>query len=185
MARTVICIARVLGAGSVDVGKGVAEALHFRLVDDEILQLASATSDVSIETLASVEGRGANVSGDVSTDQLQAHIRESIDAAADRGDLVIMSHAASFALAGRDDVLRVLVTASPHTRASRVAEERGIDETVAASIVATDDDNRRDYLKRFYGTESESPLQYDMVLNTDVMALRAIVELIVCAAEVT
>ena len=183
MTRRVICIARVLGAGAADVGKGVGDALGYKLVDDEILQLAAANSDLPIEELASVERRGAPVSGDVSADELQAYIRESIDEAADRGELVIMSHAASFALAGRDDVLRVLVTASPQTRAHRVADDRGIPETEATSLVAADDDNRRDYLRRFYGIVWESPMQYDVVLNSDVLPQDVIVELIVRAAQ--
>ena len=70
MARRVICIARVLGAGAVDVGKGVADELSYKLVDDEILQLAAANSDIAIEELASVERRGAPVSGGLSADQL-------------------------------------------------------------------------------------------------------------------
>jgi cytidylate kinase len=183
MARPVICIARVPGAGAADVGKRVAEALGFQLVDNAILQLAAVRSDVSVDDLVNIEQRGAQTSGDVSADQLQAYIRESIDEAANHGNLVIMSHAASIALAGRNGVLRVLVSASPQVRAGRIAEERGISETDASALVAADDDNRRDYLQRFYGIESESPLHYDMVLNSDVLPQDVIVDVIIRAAR--
>jgi cytidylate kinase len=45
---------------------------------------------------------------------------------------VIVAHAAAFALAGRDDLLRVLFTAPAETRARRVAEARGTDTAAAA-----------------------------------------------------
>jgi cytidylate kinase len=183
MARRVVCIARVRGAGGDDVSRRVADELGFRLVDDEILQLAAANEGVSIEELAGAERRSAMGEGDVSIDQLQAYIRESIDEAADHGDLVIVSHAASFALAGRDDVLRVLVTASPETRASRIAEDEGLLETDATPLVVTDDDGRRNYLTRCYGIVWESPQHYDLVLNTDALSVDLIVDLIVRATR--
>ena len=81
-----------------------------------------------------------------------------------------MAHAASHALAGRQDALRVLVTASPATRASRVAEAEGLDETRAARAIKDADTGRADYLRRFHAVEQELPTQYDLVLNTDQLS---------------
>ena len=46
------------------------------------------------------------------SDELRAYIREAIEETAGHGKAVIVAHAASHALAGRQDALRVLVTAS-------------------------------------------------------------------------
>jgi dephospho-CoA kinase len=46
---------------------------------------------------------------------------------------VIVSHAASYALADRDNVLRVLVTASPEARRRRLAETNSLDEKQATN----------------------------------------------------
>jgi len=79
---------------------------------------------------------------------------------------VIVSHAASYALAGRRNVLRVLVTASPETRRGRLVVE-GLDEKQAAKSIDANDAGRAAYLKRFYGIAEELPTHYDLVINTD------------------
>ena len=94
-----------------------------------------------------------------------------IDEAAGRGDVVLVSHGASIALGPRDDVLRVLVTASPDTRERR-----------HGSSVRDDDRGRADYLKRFYDVEREQPTHYDLVVNTDTVEETKAADLITHAA---
>jgi cytidylate kinase len=113
---------------------------------------------------------------------LRELIREAIVQVAGRGDVVVGSHAASFALAGRPDLLRVLVTASPEARARRVAEERRITEREGLKSVEDSDAGRRDYLKRFYGVDQEGATHYDLVLNTDTLEAAEVVDLIVRSA---
>lgn len=99
--------------------------------------------------------------------ELRGWIRAAIDEFVADGDVVILAHAASQSLAGHDQVLRVLVTASPSTRAARLAEALQIDAKQADSAVKKGDAGRADYLKRFYGIDNESPTHYDIVVNTD------------------
>jgi cytidylate kinase len=103
----------------------------------------------------------------VTSDDLRRHIREAIEETAGQGQAVIVAHAASHALAGREDVLRVLVTASPETRARRYAQAEGLDESRAARSIRDADAGRADYLKRFHDVGQELPTHYDLVLNTD------------------
>ena len=56
--------------------------------------------------------------------RLRVLIRETIEQTAAQGNVVIVAHAASHALPQRSDALRVLVTASPETRASGSARRR-------------------------------------------------------------
>jgi cytidylate kinase len=211
MRRRVICIARLLGAGSADVGRTVAARLGYTFVDEEIVQRAAETEGISVEELADVERRtsimdrllqtlalagGADgymvgVSG-LSTaaagvndpKSLRSLIQKSIHETADRGDVVIVSHAASYALAGRDDVLRVLVTAPSEVRAARAAREgASLDDKAAAKAIATDDAGRAAYLKRFYGVGAELPTHYDLVLNSETLSTDVITGLVVQAAE--
>ena len=57
MARRVMCISRILGAGGREVGQLVAERLGFVHVDEEIVQQAAAKEGVAAEELADVERR--------------------------------------------------------------------------------------------------------------------------------
>ena len=102
---------------------------------------------------------------------------------AERGNAVIVAHAASHALATRTDVLRVLINASPQTRARRIAEAENMGAAEADKRVARGDANRADYLKRFYGVSEELPTHYDIVLNTDRVAPEDAVALILSAAR--
>jgi hypothetical protein len=178
------------------------------LVDEAIIMRAAAEPGVDPQVVADVEQRRSfmdrclralTMSGDVTavvftggsgylppeehvSDELRSLIRMAIDETADRGNVVIVAHAASHALADRDDVLRVLVTASPETRCARVAAERGLSEKDAARAIAEADANRADYLRRFFGEKTELPTQYDIVLNSDRLPIRAAAAVVAAAA---
>jgi cytidylate kinase len=115
-------------------------------------------------------------------EDIRVLIRETIEHMAAAGKVVIVAHAASYALGEKPDVLRVLVTASPATRAKRLGESESLDESASAKAVKDSDAARRDYLKRFYGVADESPTHYDLVLNTDKLAVDQAAELISVAA---
>ncbi|HXH95604.1 MAG TPA: cytidylate kinase family protein, partial [Gaiellaceae bacterium] len=113
------------------------------------------------------------------SDAVRSFIREAVREVAERGKVVIVAHAASHAVSPGDDVLRVLITASPETRAQRLADaEDDPVKTIKQSDVA-----RADYLKRFYGVREELPTHYDLVINTDTLSVDDAVALIVQAAS--
>jgi cytidylate kinase len=209
MPRRVICISRLLGAGGADVGRMVADSLNYRFVDEEIVQQAAESNGVSVEELADAErrtrvidglirnlalaggaaglvGHGAGMlpvsDGTADPKSLRALIQRSIHETAERGDVVIVSHGASYALTGRDDVLRVLVTASAEMRAARAAHDNSLDMKKATKAVADGDAARAAYLKRFYGVAAELPTHYDLALNSDALSMELIRDLVVSAA---
>jgi cytidylate kinase len=202
----VVCISAVDGARGEEVAPAVAQALGFRIVDEEIVRKAAHEANVDVSQVAEVEKRrsmavrlldslGTNTSlatfamagyapgHEVPVDSdLRGLIRATIEELADRGDAVIVSHAASMALGHRDDVLKVMLTASREAREQTLGEQRGLDAKAAAKQVDKGDANRADYLKRFYGINQESPADYDLVLNTDRLGPEGAVRLVVQAA---
>ena len=209
MPRRVICISRLLGAGGSEVGRMVADSLGCRFVDEEIVQQAAESNGVSVEELVDAERRtrvidglirnltvaggaaGLMVTGAVTAEltggndpkSLRSLIQKSIHETAERGDVVIVSHAASYALAGRDDVLRVLVTASAETRAARAASDGSLDNKKAVKAVVDSDAARATYLRRFYGVGDELATHYDLALNSDSLSTELISDLVVRAAS--
>ena len=190
------------------MGQMVAANLGYRLVDEEIVLQAAESNGVSVEELADTErrtkvidrltrnlaaaggaagfmtGAGAfDMSAVADPKSLRALIQRSIHETAERGDVVIVSHAASYALAGKDDVLRVLVTASPETRASRAAQEGSLDSKKAAKAVADSDAGRAAYLKSFYRVGDELATHYDLALNSDSLSVELMSDLVVSAAS--
>src|SRR4051795_6537048 len=63
MPRRIVCISRFVGAGGEEVGRRVAEALDYQLVDEEILQQAAEASGVSVAELADAERRTKMIDG--------------------------------------------------------------------------------------------------------------------------
>ncbi len=198
----VVAISREHGAGGEHVGALVAERLGFRYVDDEIVAQAAARGSISHAEVADTEKRrslalrlieqigragapaysapmAANL---VAREQYQDLIREVVVETAAQGSAVIVAHAASIALAGRDDVLRVLVTAPPKVRAERIAAEGDVGVEQASKIVKDSDADRRSYFKRFYDV-TEQPTHYDLVVNTGGLSFEHAAGVVVQAAK--
>src|SRR5215469_1332672 len=125
---SVICISHAEGAEGVAVGRAVAEKLGYAFADDKIVSEAARSAGIFAESVSYAESKDAKRAIEVDfgriekTEKLRELIKTAIEAAADRGSIVITSHAASYALADRDDLLRVLVTAPDETRAARIAD---------------------------------------------------------------
>jgi len=203
VSRTVVCISHAAGAGGEEVGRLVADRLGFLYVNEEIVARAAAKGGVNAADVADEERRkslaaralNAIAQGggeawtlgavgpvgsreELDSDDIRSLIRETIEQTAARGKAVIVAHAASYAIGRGDAVLRVLVTASPETRATRIAGAEGVDQATAARAVKKSDAGRADYLKRFYDVREESPTHYDLVLNTDALSIEQAAELI-------
>jgi hypothetical protein len=183
----------------------VAERLGYRYVDNEVIEQAGEWVELAPEFVSDVERRkpfmarllGAvtpsptsapvvptRIEGRVlpSDEELRQLIKQVLTSFADAGSVVIVAHAASFALAGRGDVLRVLVTGSPEARAARLAARRGVDERAAVRLIRDEDAGRAHYLKQFYGIDQELPTHFDLVVNTDALPAGKAADIVVAAA---
>jgi cytidylate kinase len=205
MACSVVCVSHATGAGGEEVGKLVAERLGYLYVDEEIVAHAAAQGGLEPGEIADEERRKsfarrvletlADGGGDaymlaatagmeiVRPEDVRALIRETVVQTATRGNVVIVAHAASYALEPGPQMLRVLVTASPETRTKRLAAAGGLDEAQAARELKDSDAGRRDYLRRFYSVDEESPTAYDLVVNTDLLSTQNAAEIVLRAVD--
>ena len=206
VACTVVCVSHATGSRGEEVGRQVAQRLGYLYVDEEIVARAAAQGGLRPRDIADEEHRRsfagrvlemlAEGGGDAWTfstgttaamesirpADIRALIRETVVQTADRGRVVIVAHAASYAVEPDPANLRVLLTASPRTRARRVSAQETLDESQAQRLVKEADAGRRDYLKRFYGVDRESPTDYDLVINTDVLSTEQAAHIICQAA---
>ncbi len=188
MPASVICISHTEGAGGHEIGRLLAERVGFRYVDDGIVVEAARSKQLYPEAVSLAESRRAGRQLEVDfhrferTETVRELIREAILATAEAGNVIIVAHAASYALTDREGVLRLLVTASSEQRVLRLAAAEGLDAKAAAKALSESDKGRAAYLKDFYGVTRELPTDYDLVLNTDRVAAETAVETIVQAA---
>jgi cytidylate kinase len=204
---SVICVSHATASGGDEIGKQVAERLGYLYVDEDIVARAAAQGGLEPGDIADEERRKsfanrflnalAEGGGDAWTlgtprattmdamrpADIRGLIRETVVQTAARGNVVIVSHAASFALEPGPRTLRVLVTASPAIRAKRMAATGGLDDADAVRTIKDSDAGRQDYLKRFYAVDRESPTDYDLVVNTDHLSFEQGAEIVLRAAD--
>jgi cytidylate kinase len=203
MACSVVCVSHTTGSGGDEVGKQVAERLGYLYVDEDIVAHAAAAGGLEPADIADEERRKSYArrvletlaEGDPSMWATPAHvelvrpadvralIRETVVQTAARGSVVIVAHAASYALEPGPHMLRVFVTASVGTREQRVAGTAGVERSQAARTIKDSDAGRSDYLKRFYSVDRESPTDYDLVVNTDRLSMEDAAEIVLHAAD--
>lgn len=208
MAKTrIVTISHATGAGGDSIGRSVAKGLGFRYVDEEIIQLAAERHGLDAELVADAERRKSllgRILNDMATapmmdptggmgmlppeafvtrEDLRALIVEAIKETAERGQVVIVSHAAGIPLTGRPDLLRVLITASFEPRAQRVAEATRSKKADAEKSLKDSDAGRADYFLRFYRIERELPTHYDLVINTDALKAEEAADIVIAAAQ--
>jgi cytidylate kinase len=192
--------------GAETIASDVADQLGFRYVDEEIVNRAAKKRNLTASEIASVERRKsflaqavedfADTTSDLvayfannkesmrPSDELREPIRQAILETADEGNVVIVAHAASYALARRKQVLRVLITGSEFGRVRKWAPTSGgRSPREAAEEIRASDAARADYLLRFYDVKQERPDDYDITLSIDSFQPEVIRELIVAAAK--
>src|SRR5436853_720076 len=167
MACNVVCVSHTTGSGGDEIGKRVAEQLGYLYVDEEIVARAAAQGELEpgevadeerrksfasrvLETLAEGGGDAWTLAATAGMEyvrpaDVRALIRETVVQTAARGNVVIVAHAASYALNPGARTLRVFVTSSPATREERVGETDGLDRGQAARAVKDSAASRSDY----------------------------------------
>ena len=202
VACSIVCVSHTTGSGGGEVGRRVAEQLGYLYVDEDIVARAAAAGGLEPKDIADEEQRKSYArriletlaEGDpamwtttapvelVRPADIRGLIRETIIQTAARGNVVIVAHAASFALEPAPELLRVFVTASERTREQRIAATDEVEPTKAARTIKDSDLGRSDYLKRFYAIDRESPTDYDLVVNTDRLSTESAAEIVLSAA---
>jgi cytidylate kinase len=198
-----VCVSRTAASGGEEIGRRVAQRLGLRYVDDEIIRMAAENARVDTTVVAEAEwpksllmrladaidavGYGLTAPttwmSTPSQKELRELIRTMVATVAERGRAVIVAHAASVALGSRPGVLRVLVTAPPAIRVERLRASGLVPDADVEATIEDSDEQRQHYLKLFYGIEAETPLHYDLVINTERLTVDQAVEMIVAAAR--
>jgi cytidylate kinase len=204
----VVAISHTDGAGGERIGRIVSERLGFRYVDEEIIRIAADKEGLDYDLIADAEKRksllarlvqglgrvgvaGAGIGAVTIRDapeairsaNFQALILDAIRETAERGDVVIVAHAASIAIADRKDLLRILITAPVKARSRRIAEAAHIPEEEAATSIQRSDARRAQYIRRFHDIDTELPTHYDLVVNTDRLSLDQASEIVIRALQ--
>jgi len=200
-----ITISRQYLAGAAGVAERIAGQLDWTVVDDAFIEGVAEKSGYSPEDVQSLEEsvpsfleRFAQSSALsfpeflVSTPSAMeepdavklAHVtKEFVEELGGRDRIVMVGRAAAAILARDQDALHVRLVASHAYRVRLAMAEHGVAEAEATAIVNERDTSRERYHKEMYGRDWADPVNYHLVLNTELLGIDGAGDLVVARAR--
>lgn len=201
----IITISREYLAGGSEVAACIAESLEWTVVDDAFIDAIADRSGYSPEDVKSLEEsvptfmeRFAQssalsfpeflISAPAAVDEPEAmklaHVTRDFVEELGRGDRIVMvGRAAAAVLARERDVIHIRLVASLEHRVSEAMRRLELPESAARAEVIERDTNRERYHREFFSRDWSDPVNYHMVLNTELLSVEGAAELVVARAR--
>lgn len=138
-----------------------------RRIRAEVSETSAEGSTLKVETLN--EAEGINL------------VRDTVLAAYERGNVVIVGRGGQAILRDKPGVLHVRLVAPLGARALRVKERQDISLAEATDLVTRKDEAAAAYLQRFFDIDWDNPMLYHLVLNTGRWELSDVADIVVNA----
>lgn len=197
MKNYVITIARGFGSGGKQIGLSLAGELNIRLMDKELLKLASIDSGINEELFALADEKlnrrllmqipdrehygnvltpeNNKFVSDINLFNYQVKILRML---AQTESFVVMGKAANFVLRDLPNVVSVSVQAPFESCVKVIMERSAMTEADAARAIRHTDRYRSDYHKYYTGENWKDSIHYDMCLNSASLGRDTCVEII-------
>jgi cytidylate kinase len=201
----IITISRQFMAGGSDVARRVADALGWTVVDDALIDAIAERSGFTPEEVESLEESvptflekfgifsalsspesvmaAPNVIEGSAAEQLAHVSRQLIEELGTQDRIVLVGRAAAAILESKRDALHVRLVGSLAYRVKLAMDRFGLDETKARTMVEERDSRRQRYHSELFGRDWNDPVNYHLVLNTEVMGAAMAADLIVASAR--
>ena len=199
-----VTISREYGSGGGEIAARLAKRLQWQLIDHEVvvrvaemLQVSEEEAEEHDEYVESLATRilkslrlvhptmPVTIEIPLTMDSRAFYAARSqvIEGAIATGHVVIVGRGAQAHLAQRRDVLHVRIIAPLEARLGYVMSREGLDRAAAQARILRKDQERARYLERFYHRHPSDPHLYDLVLNTGILDLESVVEVIAIVLE--
>lgn len=198
MKNYVITIARTCGSGGSYVGEELEKKLGIKLYGQDILQLASEDSGISIDLFArSDEELKSNpifkftkyiYNGDLippssseftSEENLFNYQAKVLKELAKKESYIVIGRCADFILNGETELIKVFICANKEDRIKTEAERLSISLREAESRIEKVDKKRTYHYNYFTGNARDDMTNYDICLNTSVLSYEKCADIII------
>lgn len=199
----IVTISREYGAAGLAVADGVAEALGYELLTDDLPRTVAARLGASSDDLARATGAvsfyerflggleagtpeihtAATAGPEAFDESVRREIERTIRERAACGDLVVLGRNAGSVLGRRPGVLRVFLAGDRAWRIARLVEVFGGTAASAAADIDRVDATRRKFAKDRYKTMWGDARHYDLMLDVSRFGVAGTVDLIVVAVR--
>lgn len=166
---SIVAISETAGSLGNEIGRRLAEGLHYRFADREIIaktaeRFGEAISDLrhAAEEKPTLWERWTDTQS-----RYKAYIEATILEMAAGDDVVLAGLASTIVLRPVAHALRVRTNAPERVRAVRAEQQHGFTREGALDHVRQSDHERAARVKFLYQVNVDDPLLYDVVLNTE------------------
>lgn len=171
----VITISRDPGSGGKPIAKKVAEKLGFAFYDEELVTEIAKSAKLRKSLLSQVDEKGRSLMTDfvhnmfnpdyVSDTEYLRHLCKVVLSIAYKGKAVILGRGANF-ITPFASGLHVRITAPERVRLRRAVQYEGYTLEEAKEINRTTENDRKEFIKQYFGEKISDSRFYDMILNT-------------------
>ena len=103
---------------------------------------------------------------------------ETILRLAKLGNVIIIGRGSNVITARLGCAFHVRLVAPLEKRVEHVEQTEHLDRKAALEFIAREDEGRKRYLRKYYKKDINDPLQYHLVINTDLIGYRRVAQLI-------
>lgn len=200
-----VTISREYGSGGGEIAQRLAQHLNWQLIDHEIVVQTARELDISEAEAEEQDERTESIVSHLLTSMrvlypamftvapppppatdVQAYqdaLSRVVQAALKTGHVVVVGRGSQILLKDRRDVLHVRIVADLEKRINYVMQREGLEKDDARSRIQMKDSDRARYLQAQYHHHSDDAHLYDLVLNTSVLDLDAVVDLVQLALQ--
>ena len=199
-----ITISREYGSGGGEVAQRLAKRLQWQLVDHEIVVRVAQELGVSVEEAEAQDEYAESITARILSSlqaiqptlfaiaplpvmmdapNYQEALKHVVEGAVATGHVVIVGRGAQVLLGQHRDVLHVRIVAPIEQRIPYVMRREGINRDDARTRIQVKDQDRMRYLNAVHHQRSDDAHLYDMMLNTAILSLDQVVELISVALQ--
>ena len=183
-----VALSRLPGAGGYELGRRVADALHYGFFGSEIVDQIAAERGIARELLHGLDEHVRHAIDRFVVDAFQERrftegdylrdVARIVTTLGRRGEAVILGRGAAFILPP-DQALRVLVVAPRAARVERAAKEHNFTLHEAEAWIDREDDWRAEFVRHHFGLPHDDPVHYDLAVNTATLGIELAAESVV------
>ncbi len=198
-----ITVAHAYGSGGGEIAARLAARLGWRLIDHEIVIRVAQEMGISEKAAEARDERAEGVVTSILKNVQSMHpvlfapspmpladehvyheaLSKVVEGAATAGHVVIVGRGSQALLAHRRDVFHVRIVAPLDHRVAYVMQREGLDRAAAHARIQLKDHDRTRYLQWQHHQHPDNPLLYDLVVNTNVIDLDGVVDIIQLALQ--
>ncbi len=186
----VITVSRQAGSGGRELAHALCDRLGLQLHDRSLVEDVVRRRKLPADLVARLDEqdlrqsdlwvRGVLEQRLFLVEQYRQALTEIVDEIAAVGGAVFLGRGAHLVL-GRRATLRVRLVGSPNERCGRLRDAHGWSRPEARALMAETDRRRTEFINKLFGPDAETPTAYDLVLNTDRLAVNSAVEIVLLA----